>query len=239
MASEYLKWKYRDVQPDEPIRLTPAQKRANWWHYHKWTVLLGLVLLGIGASLLKSALHIGEVLPDYQLAYVASSPLPQDTASALEAALAPFGEDRNGDGQVRVQVVQYVLGEALASQADTAAYAQASQVRLMADLEGAESGLFLLEDCETFQSQYDILLPPEGSGEGEAPGLLWQNCPVLSGLSLGGYAEEIAGESVTGDSQQFLSGLSLARREFWQEKQRPLAEAYQAFWETLTKGAET
>jgi len=36
MASEYLKWKYKDVRPDIPKELTPAEKRSNWWHYHKW-----------------------------------------------------------------------------------------------------------------------------------------------------------------------------------------------------------
>lgn len=34
MASEYLKWKYRDVKPDQTVELTPRQKRANWWYYH-------------------------------------------------------------------------------------------------------------------------------------------------------------------------------------------------------------
>ena len=29
MASEYLKWKYRDVGPDQAVELTPRQKRAN------------------------------------------------------------------------------------------------------------------------------------------------------------------------------------------------------------------
>ena len=46
MASEYLKWKYRDVKPDEPIRLTRKEKALNWWHYHKWYVLLGSLIPG-------------------------------------------------------------------------------------------------------------------------------------------------------------------------------------------------
>ena len=34
MASEYLKWKYRDVKPDEPSpELTGKEKLANWFHY--------------------------------------------------------------------------------------------------------------------------------------------------------------------------------------------------------------
>ena len=51
MASEYLKWKYRDVGPEQAVELTPRQKRANWWYYHKWYVLLGLGLLAAALSI--------------------------------------------------------------------------------------------------------------------------------------------------------------------------------------------
>ncbi len=40
MASEYLKWKYRNVRPDAPVERTRKQRRQNWWHYHKWHVIL-------------------------------------------------------------------------------------------------------------------------------------------------------------------------------------------------------
>ncbi len=33
MASEYLKWKYRDVKPDEPPPpMTRKQRLANWFY---------------------------------------------------------------------------------------------------------------------------------------------------------------------------------------------------------------
>ena len=44
--SEYLNWKFRDVKPDGPApALTARQKLANWWHYSKWFVAAGAVLL--------------------------------------------------------------------------------------------------------------------------------------------------------------------------------------------------
>ena len=57
MASEYLKWKYRDVQPERAVELTSQQKRANWWYYHKWHVLLGagLIALGVAGVILPTA----------------------------------------------------------------------------------------------------------------------------------------------------------------------------------------
>ena len=59
MASEYLKWKYRDVKPDEPIVYTKEEKRRNWWDYHKWHVVIAVVLVLIAADIIWDALGIG------------------------------------------------------------------------------------------------------------------------------------------------------------------------------------
>lgn len=223
MASEYLKWKYRDVQPDVPVEQTPAQRRRNWWHYNKWYVLLAALLAGLGVSLLKSDLHIGEVLPDVQIAYVGDSLLPEDTVSALETALVPFCQDENGDGAVKITLNQYVLPR---SEQD-GSYATAAQVRLMADLEDGQSGLFLLQDYETFQTHYEILAPE---------GAVWSDCPVLAGLALGTWQENVAGEVLTGNGQELLAPLWVARRSEWREPADGLV--YDRLWIALTKGAE-
>lgn len=94
MASEYLKWKYRDVEPERPVELTKKQRRQNWWHYHKWHVLAGAVLVLAAASWAWNALT--QVYPDYQIAYVGSSPLPEEDTAAWEARLA-FWEDRTAE----------------------------------------------------------------------------------------------------------------------------------------------
>ena len=93
MASEYLKWKYRDVKPDDPVVLTKKQKAANWWHYHKWWVLGGIVLLVVLADIGRDVLGIGKVLPDYQVALVASAPVGEQTLEELEKALAGLGAE--------------------------------------------------------------------------------------------------------------------------------------------------
>lgn len=247
MASEYLKWKYRDVKPDEPVRLTRKEQLLNWWHYHKWYVLIGVLLAGIAVSLVRSALHIGEVQPDYRFAYVGSDPLPADTAAALETALAQYGEDCNGDGRVVVRLRQYSgTGNVQTSNSDTAYYAYASQITLMADLEDCESYFFILQDYETFQANYAILrhldgtLPETGPVGDDAPvAVQWADCPVLSGLELGAYSEAIGEEVRSGDSQALLSGFYFARRGFWTDKTVDNAEGCDALWDVLTKGAVT
>ena len=51
MASEYLKWKYRDVKPDEPPpERSKKDKLANWLHYHKWWIVVWAVLLLAGCA---------------------------------------------------------------------------------------------------------------------------------------------------------------------------------------------
>ena len=75
----------------------------NWLHYHWLYLIIAAVALWVGISWLGNALHWGETLPDYQIAYVGKSALPEDTAHAIEAAFAQYGEDLNGDGIVSVK----------------------------------------------------------------------------------------------------------------------------------------
>ena len=230
MASEYLKWKYRDVKPEEKAELTPAEQRRNWLHYHKWHMAAAAVLLAVLGSILWNAL--ARVEPDYAFAYVGKNPLPEDAAAALESALASLGEDLNGDGRVAVSLRQYVDGDP-----QTAA---AASVTLMGDLLACESFFFLLEDPEAFQEAYGVLCRPDGSPPSEDAGALalpWPQCPVLAGLELGGYAYPVPGGTASGRCQDVLSRLYVARRQFLGEKTAPHPEGCEALWNRLTEGA--
>lgn len=149
MASEYLKWKYRDVKPEKAVELTKQQRRRNWWHYHKWHVLIGGVLVLIAVDWAWSALT--QVHPDYQIAYVGAAPLGQEDATAWEARLSALGSDCNGDGKIVIQLNQYL------SVREDAMMTAAANVKLLADLDARESYFFLLEDPEKFQADYEIL----------------------------------------------------------------------------------
>lgn len=238
MASEYLKWKYRDIQHREAVVMTPAEQRKNWWHYHKWHVTIGLTLAVLCAYLLCQALGVGQIRPDYQVAYVGTDALPEDTAAAIERAFAALGEDLNGDGQVVVRLNQY----ASTSGADTGAAASA-EVTLMADLLECESYFFLLENPAWFQVNYHSLcrldgsLPEDGDHSADGTFLAWGDCPALAGMELGGYSYDLLGETVEGDSGELFSKLYLARRGFWTEKTATHPDGCAALWEELTEGA--
>lgn len=238
MASEYLKWKYRDVQRRETAAMTPAEKRKNWWHYHRWHVTAGLVLAALCVYLFCQALGIGKIRPDYQVAYVGTDALPEDTAAAIERTFAALGEDLNGDGQVVVRLNQY----ASTSGADTGAAASA-EVTLMADLLECESCFFLLENPERFQANYHSLcrldgsLPEDDDYSTDGIFLAWGDCPALAGMELGGYSYNLLGETVEGDSDKLVSNLYLARRGFWTEKTAAHLDGCAALWEKMTEGA--
>ncbi len=245
MASEYLKWKYRDVKPDGPPReLTKKERLANWFYYYKWWLVGGVVLAAILIGILWDVLGIGKVRPDYIFAYVGEDALPQDCVTALERELAALGRDANGDGKTVVEVRQYPTGGDGADPGEAMQYAYASGAKLMADLNEGESYFFLLEDPENFQESYQILagpdgeLPPEGDDSVTGKAVLWTGCPALAGLDLGSYeADTLSGETVTGDCQELLSGLYLARRGFYYEKQAAAHAADGDLWAILTEGA--
>ena len=154
MASEYLKWKYRNVKPEEPAPMTAAQRRKNWWYYHKWHVLIAAVVLLAAADWVWNA--PSQVHPDYQAAYVGSAPLAEEAQARWEARLAALGTDCNGDGKVVVRLNQYLTMQN-GSDGELAMYNYAANVKLLADLDARESYIFLLEDPERFQADYEVL----------------------------------------------------------------------------------
>lgn len=225
MASEYLQWKYRDVKPEEKPEYSPKEKRRNWLHYHKWWILLGVLLLIAAADILRGVLGLGIIRPDYQMAYVGSVPLRDETVSALQSALASLGEDCSGDGRVLFQVNSYV-DMAASQDKDAARYAAAAQVRLMADMEDCESYFFLCADPEALQENYQILARQDGALalQGEEP---W----VIS------WEKVAAGQPALAELEE-LSGLYLARRGFWENRVCRYPEACGRLWSKLTEEVE-
>ena len=225
MASEYLKWKYRDVKPDQPAERTRKQKAANWWHYHRWWLLVAALLIVALLDIGKDVLGIGAVRPDYQLAYVASAPLDDDVLAALEHELAALGEDCDGDGAVVVQAHPYV-DMAVSQDSDAAQYTAAAKVKLMADLEACESYFFVCDAPETLHESYDVLARADGELAGASDAVAYyplSNCPALAGLAA---------------ERPELAGLFLARRGFWRDRTCQYKGACDALWDKLTEGAK-
>lgn len=248
MASEYFKWLARDVKPEEERVLTPQEKRRNWWDYHKWHVVIGIVCLifaiDIGASVIRNSRNE----PDYTIAYVGVTALPEDTVDALELAFAQVGEDVNGNGKVQVELIEYLLYEETdeinpALQEQSAEQGYNASMLLAMNVEMVESMIFLLEDPESFQASYQILARVDGSLPDETPDsdvplyYKWTDCPVLTGLDLGTFEIPVVGDTALGDSQSAMANIYVACRGLWDDGTNDAINGALRLWDILTEGA--
>lgn len=228
MASEYLKWKYRDVKPNAPPPPKSRKERfINWFHYNKLWIVVWVVMLSVIGSMIWNVLGIGQIKPDYIFAYVGDNQLPEECTAALETELASLGEDVNGDGRVTVEFRQYATNRN--GDAETAMYYNyASDVALVADITAGESYFFIVERPADVQVSYQIFAkadgtpPEEKDVEVDDKVFRWGDCPVLAGLAV---------------DQEPLGGLYIGRRCFYNEKQAEDQEANDALWQVITEGA--
>ena len=106
----------------EKKNLSPKDKRKNFWFYHKWHIVIVLVVLAFAALLSKD--FFNRVNPDYEIGLLTKTSFPEDAVNQLQEALAEKAVDRNNDGQVIVRVNQYVIvpgsGEELTSDGQAA-----------------------------------------------------------------------------------------------------------------------
>lgn len=210
----------------------------NWWYYHKWYVIIGVILLGVAVDLIGNALGFFTKSPDLQIAYVGRAPLPQDTVSALQQSFTSLAGDFNHDGEVIVQINQYV-GDSSTTDVEAAYYQYASEITLIGDISDRESYLFLMEDPQNFQREYQILALPDGSCPDEADYsvedkvIVWAQCPLLAGMELGSYSEMTMGQTTTGSNQELLAGLSLGRRCFYTDAVTDHLQECSNLWDML------
>lgn len=242
MAGEYVRWLARDVKPLEKQELSPREKRQNWWEYHKWHVVIAAVCLLLAVNLLFNVVQGIRNKPDYTIAYVGCTELPQDIAQALETAIATRGEDLNGNGEVLVELVQYRIFDE-STEDDPALWEQAytASVELTSSIEMVESMIYLLEDPALFASSYPILCHTDGALPGEdsdAPMYhLWKNCPVLAGLELGTFALPLDSGIVESDCQKAMANIAVARRGLWDDAPTERTDGAVRLFEVLTEGA--
>lgn len=242
---------YEDKEPERTY--TKAEKAGNWWHYHKWQVVVIVVVLAIVGTIAKDILFTTR--PDYQVGYVGVQELPEDTVTALKTALASFCDDRNGDGKVVVQINQYAI-DLSKTTADTAESAEkdtsdpyvrmALMTRLTSDISSSDgSYIFLLEDPESFQANTEALRYLDGTvPDQDVTATDWQNmvyrwtdCPVLTGLDLGTYTGYTMMDDTTGSNQDVLGKLYVGCRGTWTDKTEESYAQDDVLWQKLTQGA--
>ena len=211
----------------------------NWWYYHKWYVISGIILFFISFNLLSNAFGWFKKTPDFQIAYIGEFPLPDDTVKALEKAFSSLADDYNHDGQIIVHVNQYTTGSLNDNNADNLEYRQASELQLIADIDHCESYFFLMETPEIIQDTYQILALPDGNCP--APSdfsvtdktIVWSDIDVFQNLNLGSYKTTLLGNETSGENSELLAPLYLGRRCFYTSPKPENADDCAILWNKL------
>lgn len=211
----------------------------NWWYYYKWYVVCGTILILILINLISNAFGWFRKSPDIQIAYIGETRLPKDTVAALENIFASLAGDYNHDGEIKVQVNQFVSGSPDETDADAISYKQASTIALMGDINDCESYFFLMENPEDVQKEFQVLAMPDGSCPADTDFSIenkvfpWKGCKVLSERSLGNYTTTLFGQTESGSNQELLEKLYLGRRCFYNKKYSKYADECSELWNKL------
>jgi len=134
------------------IKLTTKKEiRANYWYYHKWRYIIGILIVAFVGGIVYSI--VSKVTPDYQVALLTSESYPESVTTQLGDYLSQFGEDLNGDGKVVVQVNNYQVMDEQAKESADPNIVMAETVKFTVDLSTYESAIFL-----TTEDTYDEVL---------------------------------------------------------------------------------
>ena len=234
----------KDLAPRKEKQYTRKEKWANWWDYNlKWVLLIGIAAAFVAYTFIGQYFFVDK--PDYNIAVVAPYYLPDDTVTALQNALAAYGEDRNGDGKVLVTLNVYTLDYTDSeTETESAAYrTMAGTTKLAADVQGGLSSIFLLYDPAGFEESTGTLryldgsLPaPDSDDDWWNMVYRWTDCPVLAALDLGAYrADTIHAEG--GDSQAYLAPFYIGMRGAWNTATADNLAGGEELWQALTAGA--
>lgn len=145
--------KPEDLIPDKPRELTPAEARANWWHYHWYYVALIAAAVLLAGYFVWS--RVTEVEPDYTVAVVGRMDPDEAFLSELETELEALADDVNGDGKVKVEVKSIWLAlDYDGRDASVQQLMQSSEDKLNSDFYLAESTIFIVDDPAEMEQRY-------------------------------------------------------------------------------------
>ena len=240
MASpRYAFYSTPDAPEEPPREYTKKEKAANWWHYNKWYVIAAAAAAVFVGSLIFQIATKKD--PDYQFAIIDSITMPVGVTDTLQAQLATLCDDRNGDGEVLVSVMEYTIAKNGENAVDPNMQ-MAGITKLMADAQNGETMIFLTKDPEGYQKTQGIFAANDGStlAENEIPspfGVAWKDCPVLTALDLGNI-ELYDGKSLP--VQNIMAEYKLVKRVYHdtaieeKEKQAAYYESAMALFDQLT-----
>ena len=117
---------------------TPKEKLQNYWYHYKWHTLAAVFVAAVLAVCITQC--VNQVKPDYKVMVNISKPIPSEMLDELETELSAFGVDLNGDGIVKVQLIDCSYDPAGNPQ-----MVQAQSTKLQAELSISEAMLIIVD----------------------------------------------------------------------------------------------
>lgn len=149
-------------QPEPQRQYTGREKAANWWHYRKWWVLGGALLLLAAVWTVRALTARTE--PDAYVGIVAPQEIDEEALAPLRQTLTALCPDANGDGQVLVEVEQYALDFGRDPRPEEMETRMGTVTRLTGSIYAAGGAyLFILADPEGFQKMTGALCYADGA----------------------------------------------------------------------------
>lgn len=141
---------------------------SHWFSYNwRWVVIGGLLLLVI---LYARFLQPREPEPDYLVSWIGVTALAEEESKAVTDALIRLGEDQNGDGEVTVQLRQFIIDFTMTTDSDGFEDNYSYVMRLVGELQTNQCYLFLMDRPDLFQYSTGALQYLDGAaasgGEG-------------------------------------------------------------------------
>lgn len=191
---------------------TKKSKWDNFWFYHKWHVIIAVIVVAIAVAFIHDM--VSKVNPDYQIALMTQKAYPAEITDALQTEIAKYGKDLNGDGKVVVQINNYVIAQGSDTNKVDANQQMASVTRLTADISSGQSMIFLCDDANfknqeksnSLFSYLDGAAPKAGATDYDKMRVSWDQCNKLTNLKI-----NVQGLSQN-DAQKLLSQLSISMR---------------------------
>lgn len=156
------------------------KKLSHIWLYYKWYILAAAVILLLAGN------HISELRsrenPDHEVAVVTGEYVSEGAREELKRQLEGIWDDRDGDGEVRVNVNFYQYDAETAQSTDTASF-MASAVQLAADFSIGISCVFLTDAPELLLDNEELVL------YGEMEDTCLEGLSELQGFAVLGYGD--------------------------------------------------
>lgn len=145
--------KPEDLVVEKPRELTPAEARANWWHYHwVYVALIAAAVLAVGYLIWQK---VTTVEPDHFVTVIGTTNPDEGFLQQIEQTLTDLATDENSDGVVKVEVKGIWLDlRAAQEDADLRQLMESSQEKLNADFYLKQSILFIVDDPAALEQMY-------------------------------------------------------------------------------------